>query len=294
MSTPMFQRMAFIGIGLIGSSLAHVVRRDGLAGEIAVAARKQETLDAAMRLGLADTVTTDPAEAARDADIVFICTPLGAYEAVAKAIAPALKAGAIVTDVGSVKQSAIAAIKPHLPEGVHLVPGHPLAGTEHSGPESGFPELFEGRWHLLTPEDGTDPDAIAKVRAFWEKTGSKVEVMDPVHHDQVLAITSHLPHLIAYTIVDTATQLSTDLQKEVIEFSATGFRDFTRIAASDPVMWRDIFLTNREAVLEILGRFTEDLTAMQRMIRRGDGDGLEEVFSRTRAVRRSIIDAKQA
>ena len=294
MSTPIFNRMAFIGIGLIGSSLARVVRRDGLAGEIAVAARRQETLDAALRLGLADQVTTDPAEAARDADIVVICTPLGAYAAVAEAIAPALKPGAIVTDVGSVKRAAIDAIKPHLPAGVHLVPGHPLAGTEHSGPESGFPELFEGRWHLLTPEDGTDEAAVAKVTDLWRRAGSKVEVMDPAHHDQVLAITSHLPHLIAYTIVDTATQLSTDLQKEVIEFSATGFRDFTRIAASDPVMWRDIFLTNREAVLEILGRFTEDLTAMQRMIRKGDGDGLEEVFTRTRAVRRGVIDAKQA
>ncbi|MEQ9556673.1 MAG: prephenate/arogenate dehydrogenase family protein [Rhodospirillales bacterium] len=291
---PMFKRMAFIGIGLIGSSLARVVRRDGLAGEIAVAARRQETLDAATRLGLADHVTTDPAEAARDADIVVICTPLGAYAAVAEAIAPALKPGAIVTDVGSVKRAAIEAIKPHLPAGVHLVPGHPLAGTEHSGPESGFPELFEGRWHLLTPEDGTDAAAVAKVTDLWRRAGSKVEIMDPAHHDQVLAITSHLPHLIAYTIVDTATQLSTDLQKEVIEFSATGFRDFTRIAASDPVMWRDIFLTNREAVLEILGRFTEDLTAMQRMIRKGDGEGLEDVFTRTRAVRRGVIDAKQA
>jgi cyclohexadieny/prephenate dehydrogenase len=294
MSGKLFDRIAFVGIGLIGSSLARIVRRDGLAGEIAVAARKQETLDAATRLGLADQVTTDPAEAASGADIVFICTPLGAYEAVAKAIAPALKPGAIVTDVGSVKRPAIDAVKPHLPEGVHFVPGHPLAGTEHSGPESGFPELFEGRWLLLTPEDGTDEAAVAKVRDFWQRTGSKVELMEAGHHDQVLAITSHLPHLIAYTIVDTATQLSTDLQKEVIEFSATGFRDFTRIAASDPVMWRDIFLTNREAVLEILGRFTEDLTAMQRMIRRGDGDGLEEVFTRTRAVRRGVIDAKQA
>lgn len=290
----MFDRVAFIGIGLIGSSLARVMRRDGLAGEIVVAARKQETLDAATRLGLADRVTTDTAEAVKDADIVLICTPLGAYEAIAKAIAPALKPGAIVTDVGSVKKAAIASIKPHLPEGIHFVPGHPLAGTEHSGPESGFPELFEGRWFVLTPEQGTDADAVEKVRALWEATGSKVELMDPAHHDQVLAITSHLPHLIAYTIVDTATQLSTDLQKEVIEFSATGFRDFTRIAASDPVMWRDIFLNNREAVLEILGRFTEDLTAMQRMIRRGDGDGLEEVFTKTRAIRRGVIDANQA
>ncbi len=291
---PMFDRIAFIGIGLIGSSLARIVRRDGLAGKVAVAARKQETLDTVMRLGLADEVTTDPAEAVKDADIVFICTPMGAYEAVAKAIAPALKQGAIVTDVGSVKLPAIAAVKPHLPAGVHFVPGHPLAGTEHSGPESGFPELFEGRWLLLTPEEDTDPAAVAKVREFWQRTGSKIEVMEAAHHDQVLAITSHLPHLIAYTIVDTATQLSTDLQKEVIEFSATGFRDFTRIAASDPVMWRDIFLTNRDAVLEILGRFSEDLSAMQRMIRRGDGDGLEEVFTRTRAVRRGVIDAKQA
>ncbi|PIW28940.1 MAG: cyclohexadienyl dehydrogenase [Rhodospirillales bacterium CG15_BIG_FIL_POST_REV_8_21_14_020_66_15] len=290
----MFERMAFIGIGLIGSSLARVVRRDGLAGEIAVAARTQETLDAATRLGLADRVTTDPAEAAADADIVVICTPLGAYGAVAGAIGKSLKPGAIVTDVGSVKRAAIAAIRPHLPEGVHLVPGHPIAGTEHSGPEAGFAELFDGRYCILTPEADTDTGAVDTVAALWRAAGSKVEIMGPGHHDQVLAITSHLPHLIAYTIVDTATQLSTDLQKEVIEFSASGFRDFTRIAASDPVMWRDIFLTNREAVLEILGRFTEDLTAMQRMIRRGDGDGLEDVFTRTRAVRRGVIDAKQA
>jgi len=294
MSGKMFERMAFIGIGLIGSSLARVVRRDGLAGEIAVAARTQETLDAATRLGLADRVTTDPAEAAADADIVVICTPLGAYGAVAGAIGKSLKPGAIVTDVGSVKRAAIAAIRPHLPEGVHLVPGHPIAGTEHSGPEAGFAELFDGRYCILTPEADTDTGAVDTVAALWRAAGSKVEIMGPGHHDQVLAITSHLPHLIAYTIVDTATQLSTDLQKEVIEFSASGFRDFTRIAASDPVMWRDIFLTNREAVLEILGRFTEDLTAMQRMIRRGDGDGLEDVFTRTRAVRRGVIDAKQA
>ena len=294
MTDRMFDRVAFIGIGLIGSSLARVMRRDGLAGEIAVAARKQETLDAATRLGLADMVTTDPAEAARGADLVLVCTPMGAYADICRAMTPALKPGAIVTDVGSVKGAAIAAMKPNLPAYVHLVPGHPLAGTEHSGPEAGFAELFQGRWHILTPEPGTDEDAVERVAALWRQAGSKVEVMDPEHHDRVLAITSHLPHLIAYTIVDTATQLSADLQKEVIEFSATGFRDFTRIAASDPVMWRDIFLTNREAVLEILGRFSEDLSAMRRMIRQGDGDGLQEVFTRTRAIRRSIIDAKQA
>ncbi|MEK9672701.1 MAG: prephenate/arogenate dehydrogenase family protein [Rhodospirillaceae bacterium] len=293
MTTPLFGKIAFIGIGLIGSSLARVVRRDGLAGEVTVAARRRETLDAAERLGLGDRFTDDPAAAARYADLVIFCTPLGAYAQIAEAIGPVLKQGAIVTDVGSVKVAAIDAIKPYLPEGVHLVPGHPIAGTEHSGPEAGFAELFQGRYLLLTPEAGTDAGAVGEVRALWAATGSIVEIMDPAHHDQVLAITSHLPHLIAYTIVDTATELSKDLQEEVIRFSASGFRDFTRIAASDPVMWRDIFLTNRDAVLEILGRFTEDLTAMQRHIRRGDGGALEDVFTRTRAIRRGVVNMKQ-
>lgn len=293
MSSPLFEKIAFIGIGLIGSSLARVVRRDGLAKTISVAARRPETLDAAARLGLADETSTDAAEAIRDADLVVICTPLSAYAQIAETIAPALKDGAIVTDVGSVKRSVINDLKPHLPAGVHLVPGHPLAGTENSGPESGFAELFEGRWLVLTPEAGTDQGAIDKVTALWQRAGSDVEVMDADHHDQVLAITSHLPHLIAYTIVDTATELSEDLKQEVIKFSASGFRDFTRIAASDPVMWRDVFLTNRNAVLEVLRRFSEDLSAMQRHIRRGEGQSLEDVFTRTRAIRRGVVEAKQ-
>jgi cyclohexadieny/prephenate dehydrogenase len=290
----LFERVAFIGIGLIGSSLARRIRRDGLAREIVACARHQATLDTVMKLKLADRVTMDPADAVKGADLVVIATPLSAYPEIGAAIGPALKKGAIVTDVGSVKSSAIRDLQPSLPEGVSFVAGHPVAGTEHSGPESGFAELFEGRWTILTPVDGSDPVAVEKLKKLWEATGSKVVMMDPEHHDKVLAIVSHLPHLIAYTIVDTAVNLSTDLQSEVIEFSASGFRDFTRIAASDPVMWRDVFLANREAVLEMLQRFTEDLTALQRAIRRGEGDTLQDVFTRTRAIRRAIIEANQA
>lgn len=291
---PRFERVAFIGAGLIGSSMARIMRRDGLADTIAVCARRAETLAACKRLGFAHETTTDPAEAVEGADLVMICTPLGAYDQIAKAIGPALKPGAIISDVGSVKAVAMDSLRPHLPDTVHLIPGHPIAGTEHSGPEAGFAELFDGRWCILTPEPGTAPEALNRVAALWQHAGSKVEVMEAKHHDHVLAITSHLPHLIAYTIVDTATGLEDDLKKEVIKFSASGFRDFTRIAASDPVMWRDIFLQNRDAVLDILGRFSEDLTAMQRHIRRGEGDKLEEMFTRTRAIRRGVIDAKQA
>jgi cyclohexadieny/prephenate dehydrogenase len=288
-----FPRVAFIGFGLIASSMAHVMRRDGLVDHIAVSARTPETLAAAERLGLADSTHAEAADAAADADLIVLATPLGAFAGVAESIAPSLKPGAVVTDVGSVKTSAIADIKPHLPDGVHLVPGHPIAGTEHSGPDAGFAELFEGHWCVLTPETGTDADAVARVRALWEAFGAKVAVMDPAHHDQVLAVTSHLPHLIAYSICDTAAQLGDDLKQEVIQFSASGFRDFTRIAASDPTMWRDIFLRNREAVLDMLNRFDEDLTALKRAIRRGDGDTLFETFTRTRAIRRSVIEAKQ-
>jgi cyclohexadieny/prephenate dehydrogenase len=293
MSAAAFDRVAFIGIGLIGSSLARVVRRDRLAGHVAVAARTRETLDKAVDLGLADSVHTDPAEAVADADLVVICTPMGAYAAVAAAIGPHLKAGCIVSDVGSVKGSVLRDVAPHLPAGVHLVPGHPVAGTEHSGPEAGFAELFQDRWCILTPAPGTDAAAVETVSALWRAAGMNVSVMEADHHDRVLAMTSHLPHLIAYSIVDTATQLEDDLQKEVITFSAGGFRDFTRIAASDPTMWRDIFLANRDAVLDVLGRFTEDLTALQKAIRRGDGDALFDAFSRTRAIRRGVIDARQ-
>ncbi len=291
---PLFNRVAFIGIGLIGSSMARVMRRDKLAGSIVACARRQETLDACLKLGIADEVTSDYALAVKNADLVVIASPISTNKAIAKAIAPHLKAGAIITDVGSVKQAVIAAIAPHLPANVHFVPAHPLAGTEYSGPEAGFAELFEGRWCILTPVPGGDAAAVAKVTEFWRKAGSKIETMQADHHDKVLAITSHLPHLSAFTIVGTADDLAEDLKQEVIQYSATGFRDFTRIAASDPVMWRDIFMNNRDATLEVLQRFTEDLTALQRAIRRGDGESLEKLFARTRAIRRSVIDAKQA
>ncbi|MFP6740372.1 MAG: prephenate/arogenate dehydrogenase family protein [Alphaproteobacteria bacterium] len=291
---PLFQRVALIGIGLIGSSLARVIRRDGLAAHVVACARRDETLATVRDLDLADSTTKDPAAAVDGADLVVLSTPLGAYQAIAEAIGPALKPGAIVTDVGSTKSSVIADVAPHLPEGVHLVPGHPVAGTESSGPESGFDSLFEGRWCVLTPPPGTDQGAVEQVAALWRHAGSTVEIMDAAHHDQVLAITSHLPHLIAYTIVGTATDLEDDLQKEVVKFSAGGFRDFTRIAASDPIMWRDVFLKNRHAVLDVLGRFTEDLTALQRAIRRGEGAILEDHFTRARELRRGVIDAHQA
>jgi cyclohexadieny/prephenate dehydrogenase len=289
-----FDRVALIGVGLVGSSLARVLRRDALAGEIVACARRQETLDAARRLDLADRVTSDPAEAAAGADLVVVSTPISAYADIARRMAGVLKPGAIVTDVGSVKEAAVRDLQPSLPAGVHLVPGHPVAGTEHSGPEAGFAEMFQDRWCILTPLPEGDPAAVETVTRLWQAAGMKVVTMDAEHHDKVLAITSHLPHLIAYTIVGTATDLEDTLKSEVIKFSAGGFRDFTRIAASDPVMWRDVFLNNREAVLEMLQRFTEDLTALQRAIRRGEGDKLEDLFTRTRAIRRSIIEAKQA
>jgi cyclohexadieny/prephenate dehydrogenase len=289
-----FERVALIGIGLVGSSLARVLRRERLAGEIVACARRQETLDAVRRLDLADRVTADPAEAAAGADLVVVSTPVSAYAEIARRIAGVLPSGAIVTDVGSVKAAAVRDLQPPLPAGVHLVPGHPVAGTEHSGPEAGFAEMFQDRWCILTPLPDGDPAAVDTVTRLWQAAGMKVVTMDADHHDKVLAITSHLPHLIAYTIVGTATDLEDTLKSEVIKFSAGGFRDFTRIAASDPVMWRDVFLNNREAVLEMLQRFTEDLTALQRAIRWGEGDKLEELFTRTRAIRRSIIEAKQA
>jgi cyclohexadieny/prephenate dehydrogenase len=295
MSTkPLFDRVALIGLGLIGSSLGHAMKRAGLAGSIAGHARSEETRRRALAIGFIDSAHATPEEAVAGADLVLVCTPLGAYAEIGAAIGPQLKRGAIVSDVGSVKQAVIRDLGPLMPEGVHLVPGHPVAGTEHSGPEAGFAELFDGRWCILTPPPGTDDAAVARIRALWEGCGSNVEVMEPGHHDLVLAVTSHLPHLIAYCIVDTATGLEETTQREVIKFSAGGFRDFTRIAASDPVMWRDVFLNNREAVLEMLGRFTEDLTALQRAIRWGDSDRLHEVFTRTRAIRRGIIDANQA
>ena len=294
MSDRLFDCVALIGIGLIGSSLARVLRRDSPDTKIVACARRPETLAAVRRLELADDATDDPAEAAAGADIIVIATPLSAYAAIGERIKPALKNDAILTDVGSVKQMAIRDLQPHVPRGVHFVPGHPVAGTEHSGPEAGFAELFCDRWCILTPLPETAPEAVNAVGRMWERCGMRVVTMSADHHDKVLAMTSHLPHLIAYTIVGTATDLEESLKSEVIEFSASGFRDFTRIAASDPVMWRDVFLNNREAVLEIVQRFTEDLTALQRAIRWGEGDKLQELFTRTRAIRRAIIEAKQA
>jgi len=289
----LFDRIAFIGIGLIGSSLARVIRRDGLAGHVVACARSEATLKTVQDLALADSVTDNPAEAVENADLVVLCTPVGAYEAIAKFIGPRLKKGAIVTDVGSVKRMVVDVVGPHLAPGVSLVPGHPIAGTENSGPEAGFDTLFEDRWVILTPPAGTSGDAIEKVSDLWRRTGSNIEIMDAGHHDQVLAITSHVPHLIAYTIVGTATDLEDVLKSEVIKFAASGFRDFTRIAASDPVMWRDIFLNNRGAVLEMLGRLTEDISALQRAIRDGDGTYMEDKFTRTRAIRRDVVEAGQ-
>jgi cyclohexadieny/prephenate dehydrogenase len=289
----MFQRVALIGLGLIGSSLSHAMRRGKLARTIVGHAQSERTRDTALRLGLVSSVYATPAEAARDADLVILCVPVGACGAVARDLEPALKEGGILTDVGSVKAAVLRDVAPFVPAGVHFIPGHPIAGTEHSGPESGFAELFDGRWCVLTPPAGADEAAVARLAAFWRACGSHVEVMDAQHHDMVLAITSHVPHLIAYNIVNTARHLERVTDTEVIKFSAGGFRDFTRIAASDPVMWRDVFLNNKEAVLEMLGRFSEDLTALQRAIRFGDGDTLYKLFVEARAVRRGIIEAGQ-
>ncbi|EKF17805.1 prephenate/arogenate dehydrogenase family protein [Nitratireductor pacificus] len=293
MPEPLFDKVALIGIGLIGSSLAHAIRRAGLAGSVTVSTRSGETLERARVLGLGDRYESDASEAVRDADLVIVSVPVGASGAVASAIAPALKPGAIVTDVGSTKASVIAQMQPHLPESVQFIPGHPIAGTENSGPDAGFAELFDGRWCILTPLEGTDPAALSRLTAFWERCGAMVDTMDPGHHDMVLAIVSHLPHIIAYNIVGTADDLEAVTKSEVIKYSASGFRDFTRLAASDPTMWRDVCLHNSEAILEMLARFSEDLSALQRAIRWGDGDKLFDMFTRTRAIRRSIIEAGQ-
>ncbi len=289
----MFDRVALIGVGLIGSSLAHAMRRGNLAGHIAGHARSEATRATASRLGFCHSIHDTMKDAVANADLVMLCLPVGALGPAMAEIAPHLKKGAIVSDVGSVKAAVIKDCAPHVPEGVHFIPGHPIAGTEHSGPEAGFAELFDERWCILTPMPGADAEAAGTLAAFWRACGSKVEMMEPRHHDLVLAITSHLPHLIAYNIVGTAADLEEVTQSEVIKYSAGGFRDFTRIAASDPVMWRDVFLNNREAVLEMLQRFTEDLTALQRAIRWGDGDALFNLFARTRTIRRSIIEAGQ-
>jgi cyclohexadieny/prephenate dehydrogenase len=289
-----FQRVAIIGFGLIGSSLGRAIKQHGLAATLVAADRDDAARAEIAALGLADDVTGDLVAAVRDADLIILATPVATYAEIGRIIAPALKLGAIVTDVGSVKQAVLRDLAPVLPSHVHLVPGHPIAGTEKSGPGAGFASLFEGRWCILTPTAETDRSAIDAVKALWRAIGSDVEEMEAEHHDKVLAITSHLPHLIAYTIVGTAVDLEDDIQSEVVKFSASGFRDFTRIAASDPTMWRDIFLNNREAVLEMLQRLTEDLFALQRAIRWGEGDFLHERFTRARAIRRSVIEAKQA
>ncbi|MBO9125951.1 prephenate/arogenate dehydrogenase family protein [Rhizobium sp. NPDC090275] len=291
--TVQFDRIALIGIGLIGSSLAHDIKRLGLAKEVVIATRSAETLKRAEELELGDRYTTSSAEAVKDADLVIVSVPVGASEAVAKEIAGSLKPGAIVTDVGSTKASVIAQMQPHMPGNVHFIPGHPLAGTEKSGPDAGFPGLFAGRWCIFTPLEGTDETALKALSRFWETLGSKIDVMDPEHHDKVLAIVSHLPHLIAFNIVGTADDLGTVTESEVIKYSASGFRDFTRLAASDPTMWRDVCLHNKDAILEMLARFSEDLAYLQRAIRWGEGDKIFDLFTRTRAIRRSIIEAGQ-
>ncbi|WP_375280117.1 prephenate/arogenate dehydrogenase family protein [Pseudooctadecabacter sp.] len=287
-----YDRVALIGLGLIASSMFWGMKRAGLAGEVTGYARSADTRATARDIGLCDRVCDSAAEACDGADLVVLCVPVGAMGAVMAEIAPVLKPGAVVSDVGSVKRAVIDAVAPHVPAGVHFVPAHPLAGTEQSGPTSGFAELFDNRWCLLTPE-GADEAETAKLRQFWEGLGSNVDVMEPDHHDLVLAVTSHTPHLIAYTMVGVADDLGRVTDTEVVNFSAAGFRDFTRIAASDPTMWRDVFLNNKEATLEILGRFTEELFALQRAIRQGDGDHLHDYFTRTRAIRRGIIEAGQ-
>ena len=288
-----FERVALIGIGLIGSSLAHVIRRERISAHIAGYAKSVETRRVAQQLGLVDSMHETAAAACANSDLVIMCVPVGACGEIAREIGGALKPGSIVTDVGSVKAAVVRDVTPHLPDWVHFIPGHPIAGTEQSGPASGFADLFVKRWCILTPPPGSNPSAVARLEKFWHSCGSDVELMTPEHHDLVLAITSHLPHLIAYNTVATAADLEEVTDSEVIKYSAGGFRDFTRIAASDPTMWRDVFLNNREAVLEMLGRFSEDLSALQRAIRWGDGETLFNLFTRAREVRRNIIAAGQ-
>ncbi|MCZ0812451.1 MAG: prephenate/arogenate dehydrogenase family protein [Pseudomonadota bacterium] len=289
----LYDRVALIGLGLIASSMFWAMKRGGLAGEVTGYARSPETRATAREIGLCDRVCESAAEAVEDADLVVLCVPVGAMSEVAAQIAPALKPGATVSDVGSVKKAVIEAVAPHLPDHAHFVPAHPLAGTEHSGPRAGFAGLFDNRWCLIVPVEGSDREAVARVGRLWQEMGAQTDEMDAEHHDLVLAVTSHAPHLIAYTMVGVADDLRRVTDSEVIKYSAAGFRDFTRIAASDPTMWRDVFLNNKEATLEILGRFTEELFALQRAIRTGDGDHLLEYFTRTRAIRRGIIEAGQ-
>lgn len=288
-----FNRVAIIGVGHIGSSIARGLRQHGLATQLVAFDASPEARARLADLGIVDEVAESATAAVQGADLVFLCMPVGAIGAVAAEIGPHLAARTIVTDVGSVKGAVVAAVCPHIPAGVHFIPGHPIAGTELSGPDSGFADLFANRWCILTPLPGGDEAATARLEALWEALGSHVERMEVAHHDMVLAITSHLPHIIAYSIVSTAGDMEDVTQSEIIKFSAGGFRDFTRIAASNPIMWRDIFLNNRDAVLEILGRFSEDLAMLQRAIRWGDGETLEAVFTRSREIRRSIVSAGQ-
>ena len=293
MSEPLFNRLALIGVGLIGSSIARAARAQNLVRSITATARSPATRKRVAELGIADQVVETNAAAVEGADLVIVCIPVGACGDVAKEIAPHLAAGATVSDVGSVKGMIVREMGAHLPNNVHFVPAHPVAGTEFSGPDAGFAELFINRWCILTPPQGADPAAVEKLAAFWRAMGANVETMDADHHDLVLAITSHLPHLIAYTVVHTAEELQSVTRSEVLKFSAGGFRDFTRIAASDPTMWRDVFLANKDAVLEMLGRFNEDVASLTKAIRRGDGDALFEHFTRTRAIRKGIVDIGQ-
>ena len=293
MSAPIYNRVALIGLGLIASSMAHAMRADGLAGEIVGHAKSEETRKVALQIGICDRVYATAAEAVQGADLVVLAVPVGAMAAIAAEIGPHLAPGCTVTDVVSVKQAVIAAVAPYIPQGVHFIPGHPMAGTEYSGPRAGFATLYKNRWWLLTPDEATDAEALARLRSLLQAMGAKVDTMDAAHHDLVLAVVSHTPHLIAYTMVGVADHLAQVSNSEVIQYSATGFRDFTRIAASDPTMWRDVFLTNKEAVLDILGRFTEEVFVLQRAIRMGDGDQLFDYFTRTRAIRRGIIEAGQ-
>lgn len=292
-SSPPFQRIALIGLGLIGSSLARGIQQLGLAGVLVATDASAEVRARAREIGLADVIADDNAAAVTDADLVIACVPVGVCGDVAESIGAHLKPGAIVSDVGSVKASVLTAMAKHLPANVHFIPAHPVAGTENSGPDSGFAELFINRWCILTPPDGADPAAVERLTAFWAALGANVEIMTAPHHDLVLAVTSHLPHLIAYTIVGTADELEDVTRSEVLKFSAGGFRDFTRIAASDPTMWRDVFLANKDAVLEMLGAFQEDLSKLTRAMRRGDGEALFEHFTRTRAIRRGIVSIGQ-
>lgn len=288
-----YDRVALIGLGLIASSMYWAIKRAGLAGEVIGYARSEATRDTARKIGLCDRICDTVADAVKDADLVVLCVPVGVMGDVAAEIAGSLKPGATISDVGSVKRQVIDAVLPHLPEDVHFVPAHPIAGTEHSGPESGFAELFDNRWCLLIVDETTEAAAAKRVSDLWQGMGANVEEMDADHHDLVLAVTSHTPHLIAYTMVGVADDLRRVSESEVIKYSASGFRDFTRIAASDPTMWRDVFLSNKDATLEILGRFTEELFALQRAIRQGDGEHLYDYFTRTREIRRGIIEAGQ-